>query len=153
MPLCSQHRRDTRLSSSSGDPLTVEGLGEGATVGGLLQVGAGKLTDRLFGAAAAAKAGESEAGSLGRDADFVESHVTGKGLLKGENDLPSWTEVREAHSAAQAEVEAQNRVITKRNAEYEDFVGSNKDLTDAIKKAQSLSTRFAITTRPRRTPR
>ncbi len=124
-------------SNVSGDPLTVEGLVEGATVGGLLQVGAGKLTDRLFGAANAARAGQAEAASLGSDADLVENQITGKGLLKGENDLPSWTEVREAHSAAQSAAESQNRVITRGNAEYEDFVSSNKDLTDAVKKAQN----------------
>lgn len=99
-------------SNVTGDPLTVEGALEEATVGGVLNLGFGMAGDKLFAKSTRAKQVLQEIEASKKDVDLLKE----KGKLF--SDSPAWDEVREAHSDVQNDLRSQNRDIQKENLDY-----------------------------------
>ena len=124
-------------SSVTGDPLTIEGAIESAGIGAILNVGAGALMDHVAGGIENAEWGArrtiAESKLLSADADTANA---GKQLF--DDPPPSWNDFREAHDANVKDTGAYNRGVARTADAYDDFVGSNAKLTDAISRAQDL---------------
>ncbi len=98
-------------SSASGDPLTVEGLVEGAGIGAVLNYGAGVLGDTLGGVGARAAARKS-AGEVG---DLLE------------RESPAYQELVDARKGAIESARATNAVVSKEAAAWERYTASTND--------------------------
>lgn len=99
-------------SNVTGDPLTVEGALEEATVGGVLNLGFGLAGDKLIQKSERAKQVLKEIEDTKKDVDLLKD----KGKLF--EDSQAWDEVREAHSSVQNDLRSQNRDIQKENLDY-----------------------------------
>lgn len=112
----------------TGDPLTIEGLVEGAGVGALINVGVGALADGVRGAGERAKA----AATTKSETDLA---FEGRKLFRDET--PAWAEFRDSYESGQHVYREANRAISANNTAYEEFVANNSRLTSAIKSAET----------------
>lgn len=99
-------------SNVTGDPLTIEGALEGATIGAVLNVGADVGGSLLLNKSAKAKQSLVDIAQQRADEDLVRSRAT---LF---DDSPAYNEVRDAHTAVQTSLRQQNREILDENRAY-----------------------------------
>lgn len=119
----------------TGDPLSVEGLAEGAGIGGILNVGAGYLTDRLLRSTARAKQAVSEAEQLARDTEVAAANRAHFESDAGVNT--AWKQFSTAVKVRQQAAEKSVRQWERRAEKYNEFLGNNQRLTRAIEDAEN----------------
>ncbi len=119
----------------TGDPLSVEGLAEGAGIGGILNVGAGVLSDRLMQSSKRAKAALEEAEQLARDTEAVTTNAKHFESDAGVNT--AWKQFSTAVKVRQQMAEKAVRDWEKRAAQYQGFVGNNQRLTRSVEDAEN----------------
>jgi hypothetical protein len=112
----------------SGDPLTIEGALEGASVGGILNLGAGMIADGLG----------AKAESLGWDTRLqrAKAGIAEEGERAFETSQPTYAAFKDSHEAAVSAGEKYNREVAKEQSKYDSFVDSNRKLTTATDRAQ-----------------
>ncbi len=122
-------------TSVSGDPLTVEGLVAGAGVGGVLNVGAGFLADRLTGVGGRAKKAVDAAEELAQKTEVVKT--TARHFEADAGVATAYKQFATAVKVRQATQQQAVRQWEKRAADYEKFAGNNARVTRAIQDAEN----------------
>lgn len=110
----------------TGDPLTIEGALESATLGGILNYGFGVVGDKLKGASQRAQAAKATA-----EADI---EIAKKAEMFKES--PSYTEARASWNSSQATQGKLARQIEAETKAYNKFAGSDKKVKAAIAKVE-----------------
>jgi hypothetical protein len=120
----------------TGDPLSVEGLAEGAGIGGVINVGAGFLSDRLRGAADRAKGAIDDAETLAKQEEVVKAQAKHFESDAGVNT--AYKQFTTAVKSRQKAATTQLRDWEKANKAYQDFVNDDHAFGEAIKDAQNV---------------
>ncbi len=120
----------------TGDPLSVEGLAQGAGIGGVMNVGAGFLADGLRGAAGKAKSAIDEAEHLAKQEEIVKAQAKHFESDAGVNT--AYKQFSTAVKARQSSSMKQMRTWEKANKAYEDFISDDHAFGSAIKDAQNV---------------
>lgn len=119
----------------TGDPLSVEGLVEGASIGGVLNVGAGMLADKLTGMSKRAKEALNEAEQLSRDTEVATANAK-----HFESDAGVNTAYKQAATAVKVRQQAAAKAVRdweKQSEAYDAFLGNNQRLTRSIEDAEN----------------
>jgi hypothetical protein len=124
------------VTNVTGDPLSVEGLIEGAGIGGVLNTGVGFLADRLGGAASKAKGAIEEAENLAKAEEVVKAQAKHFENDAGVNTAYKQfvTSVKTRQAAAAKDV----RAWESAKKTYDDFVNDDHTFGEAIKDAQNV---------------
>lgn len=119
----------------TGDPLSVEGLAEGAGIGGILNVGAGHLADRLRRSSGRAKEALAEAEKIARDTEVATANAKHFESDAGVNT--AWKQFTTAVKVRRQAAESSMRQWEKQSELYNSFAGNNQRLTRAIEDAEN----------------
>jgi hypothetical protein len=123
----------------TGDPLTIEGLVEGAGIGSILNVGGGYFADKLMGLGS--KAADAAAGAKEIGADY---ELLSKGQELWRKPPESWESFSEAVQAKQATNQELFNAADKADKAYQGFVKTGLDgqITKAENAINSISRRW-----------
>lgn len=121
------HVADTNVT---GDPLTIEGLVEGAGVGALLNMGVGAVADGIMGAGQRAARVAEEAGAI--DSKIMESNKFRDTERLFQQNPESWKGYTDAVGSAVDSQQEVYDVAAKAVKKYEDFVGNSSKFDGAM---------------------